>query len=179
MPHDRRLVNYQPVHCTRRAPDVVRTGCADLVSEETLRWSDGRDCPMRARAEPWVDFRTADAAELPTSDESFDLVLAFTLFTSIPDASKRAAVAREVQRVLRPRGALLWYDFWVNPLNPDTQALGPADIKRLFGYEPVESRRVTLAPPIVRAIAPRSWIACELLGRLPFLRTHWLALVRP
>lgn len=132
----------------------------------------------RAR-NPGIDFRTADAAELPNSDESFDLVLAFTLFTSIPDGSKRAAVAREVQRVLRPRGAVLWYDFWVNPLNPDTQPLGPADITRLFGHEPVESHRVTLAPPIVRAIAPRSWIACELLGRLPFLRTHWLALVRP
>jgi SAM-dependent methyltransferase len=41
----------------------------------------------RAR-NPGIDFRTADAAELPNSDESFDLVLAFTLFTSIPDGSK-------------------------------------------------------------------------------------------
>jgi SAM-dependent methyltransferase len=139
-----------------------------------------RDALAIARARnPGVDLRTADAAGLPASDGSFDLVLAFTVFTSIADANKRAAVASEVQRVLRPGGALLWYDFRVNPLNPDTQALGLAEIERLFGCEPVDSRRVTLAPPIVRALAPRSWIACELLARLPFLRTHWLALVRP
>lgn len=157
--------------------EFVRFG---VQPENALGVDIDPDALAIARARnPQIDVRTADAGELPTPDGSFDLVLAFTIFTSIPDASKRVAVAREVQRVLRPGGALLWYDFWVNPLNPDTQALGLAEIKRLFGHEPVESRRVTLAPPIVRAIAPRSWIACEVLGRLPFLRTHWLALVRP
>jgi hypothetical protein len=32
--------------------------------------------------------------------------------------------------------------------------------------------RVTLAPPIARAVAPRSLAVAEVLGRVPFLRTH-------
>jgi ubiquinone/menaquinone biosynthesis C-methylase UbiE len=127
---------------------------------------------------PQVDFHVANAATMPFPDRTFDLVLAFTLFTSIPDPAVRTAVAHEVQRVLRPGGALLWYDFWINPLNPKARALGLAEIRRLFGREPIEARRVTLAPPLARMFASRSWLACEILSKIPFLRTHWLAVVR-
>ena len=116
---------------------------------------------------------------MPFPAQTFDLVLAFTFFTSIPDPAERAAVANEVRRVLRPAGALLWYDFWINPLNRETRALGLSEIRRLFGREPVEARRVTLAPPLARMFASRSWLACEVLSKMPFLRTHWLAFVRP
>src|SRR5215212_5265724 len=37
------------------------------------------------RRDPRLDFRTADATALPIADSSIDLVLAFTLFTSIRD----------------------------------------------------------------------------------------------
>jgi SAM-dependent methyltransferase len=127
---------------------------------------------------PQLDFHVANAAKMPFPGQTFDLVLAFTLFTSIPDPAERTAVASEVRRVLRPGGALLWYDFWINPLNRETRALGLAEIRRLFGGDPVEARRVTLAPPLARMFASRSWLACEILSRIPFFRTHWLAFVR-
>jgi ubiquinone/menaquinone biosynthesis C-methylase UbiE len=130
------------------------------------------------RAVEGVTFRSADAAQLPFDDASFDLVLAFTVFTSISDAAKRAAAASEILRVLRPGGALLWYDFRFNPINRETQALRLGDVRRLFGRKPIETRPITLAPPIVRIVAPRSWLACNLLETVPLLRTHLLALVR-
>jgi ubiquinone/menaquinone biosynthesis C-methylase UbiE len=139
--------------------------------------NDERIATARERF-PQLDFRVANAAEMPFPDQTFDLVLAFTLFTSIPDPDERLAVADDVQRVLRPGGALLWYDYWINPTNPKTRALGLAEIRRLFGCEPVEAQRVTLAPPLARMFASRSWFACELLSKVPPLRTHWLALVR-
>jgi SAM-dependent methyltransferase len=134
----------------------------------------------KARAlAPHIDFRVGDATELPFEDGSFDLVTTFTTFSSMRADETRQAAAAEIRRVLRPRGAVLWYDFWVNPRNPEVQALGMKDIKRLFPGAEIDAKRVTLAPPIARRVAGVSWLAASLLDALPFLRTHWLALVRP
>jgi SAM-dependent methyltransferase len=128
---------------------------------------------------PHVDFRVGDATELPFDDDTFDLALAFFTFTSMRSEEARRAAAAEIRRVLRPGGALLWYDFWVNPRNRDVKALGMKDIRRLFPGSRIDAKRVTLAPPIARGLAGTSWLACALLDSLPFLRTHWLALIRP
>jgi hypothetical protein len=49
----------------------------------------------------------------------------------------------------------------------------------LFPGCAIDARKVTLAPPIARAVASRSWVLAEMLGSLPFLRTHWAALIAP
>lgn len=128
---------------------------------------------------PQVDFRVADATKLPFDDETFDLALAFTTFTSMRSEEARRAAAAEIRRVLRPGGALLWYDFWINPRNRDVKALGIKDIKRLFPGCQIDAKRVTLAPPIARRLAGTSWLACAVLETIPLLRTHWLVLIRP
>jgi ubiquinone/menaquinone biosynthesis C-methylase UbiE len=156
--------------------DFVRYGAnpdnlvgVDLIPERVAR---------AKHLAPTLDLRVANAAELPFEDDVFDLALAFTMFSSITDAALRTEVAAEMLRVLRPGGAVLWYDFWINPINSDVAGLRLAEIRRLFGREPAEARRVTLAPPISRRLAPRSFVACELVQLIPLLRTHWLALIR-
>ncbi len=52
----------------------------------------------------------ANAAQLPYPSASFDLVSQCTLFSSILDDELRARAAREMIRVLKPGGWLLWYD---------------------------------------------------------------------
>lgn len=128
---------------------------------------------------PYLDIRVADAADLPFADETFDIALAFTVFSSIKDPLLRAQVAKEMQRVLRPGGGIVWYDFWFNPVNPDTEALGLKDVRKLFPAARIDARLVTLAPPLVRSLIPRSRLACELLAKVPPLRTHWLAWISP
>lgn len=128
---------------------------------------------------PQIDFRVGDATELPFEDASFDLVTTFTTFSSMRADETRKAAAAEIRRVLRPRGGVLWYDFWVNPRNPEVQALGMKDIEGLFPGAEIDAKRVTLAPPIARRVARVSWLACSFLDAFPFLRTHWLALIRP
>lgn len=128
---------------------------------------------------PNVDFRVAYATALPFDDRSFDLVVAFTTFSSMRADETRKAAAAEIRRVLRPGGALLWHDFWVNPRNPEVQALRMKDIKDLFPGAKIDAKRSTLAPPIARRVARVSWLACALLDAVPLLRTHWLALIRP
>ena len=58
------------------------------------------------------------------------------------------------------------------------QGIRLPEVRRLFPDWQIDARRVALLPPIARAVAPRSWRLASLLGQLPFLRTHWLALLR-
>jgi SAM-dependent methyltransferase len=126
---------------------------------------------------PHLDFRLGDATALPYDDHAFDLVMAFTMLSSMRSPESRALAAAEMLRVVAPGGGVLIYDFGFNPRNPDVQPVGAKELRRVFPGNERASRRVTLAPPLVRAIAPRSWFACAALSTLPPLRTHRLTLI--
>jgi len=128
---------------------------------------------------PHIGLSCCSAAALPFRIASFDLVLQITVFTSILDLDFRRCVADEMIRVLKPEGAILWYDFCVqNPRNPDVRAVRAAEIRRLFPGCSVQLRRVTMAPPLTRLVAPLSWTLCTLLNLLPPLRTHYLGVIK-
>lgn len=128
---------------------------------------------------PRADLRTGDACALPWPSESFDIVTQYTVFTSVLDDAVKAAMADEIMRVLKPSGLLLWYDFCVNnPANPHVKAVRVREMRALFAGCQLEVKRVTLAPPIARRLAPLSWPAALVLEAIPFLRTHLLGVVR-
>jgi hypothetical protein len=52
------------------------------------------------------------------------------------------------------------------------------EVQRLFPGCRIELRRITLAPPLVRLLAPYSWLACYVLGQIPWLCTHYLSAIR-
>ena len=127
---------------------------------------------------PSADLRVGDAGNLPWDDGTFRIVIASTVFTSILDASVRARIASEIQRVLAPGGALLWYDFAVNnPGNRHVRRVGRRELRSLFPELRGEVRSATLAPPLSRWIAPKSWVAATLLESLPPFRTHLIAVL--
>jgi hypothetical protein len=79
---------------------------------------------------------------------------------------------------VRPDGLILWYDYHVsNPRNRDVRGVSRAEIRALFPGCRIELRRVTLAAPIARVVA-RSPVAHALLHAVPFLRTHYLGVIR-
>ncbi len=122
---------------------------------------------------PGADLRVGDATRMPWADGLFRLGIASTVFSSILDASVRRAVAAEVTRVLAPGGALLWYDMAIdNPRNPNVRGIGRRELSALFPGLEGRVRSVTLAPPIARWAAPKSWVLCEILESIPALRTH-------
>jgi SAM-dependent methyltransferase len=126
---------------------------------------------------PSADVRCGDASNLPWGAGEFGLVVSSTVFTSIVDNARRAQVADEITRVLKPGGALLWYDFAVRPNNPDVRAIGRRALVSLFPQLSGEIRRVTLAPPVARFVAPRSWLVANALAAIPLLRTHLMAVL--
>lgn len=128
---------------------------------------------------PAADLRTGDASQLPFDDESFGLVVASTVFTSVLDEGMRRSIASEIERTLRPGGALLWYDFRFNsPRNPNVRGIGRRELRALFPHLEGEIRSLTLAPPLARLIAPWSFRAAVVLGGLPPLRSHLIAVLR-
>ena len=128
---------------------------------------------------PNIHFRCANAETLPYNNAAFDLVLCFTVFTSIFDESMKNNLSQEMLRVLRPGGIILWYDYHMNnPHNPDVRGVKKQEILGLFSLCDVRLKRVTLAPPIARALVQYSWIGCYLLEKLKFLNTHYIGSIR-
>ena len=172
----------------RRGDPCLEIGCgslgwlADLLSWR-LREADlhGLELdPARAaiakESFPAADIRAGDAASLPWEPDRFALVVASTLFSSILDEVMRRAVAAEIWRVLRPGGALLWYDLRVdNPSNPNVRGFQRSEIRALFPHlSEATLRSTTLVPPLIRMLAGRARLAAELLEAIPPLRTHYV-----
>jgi ubiquinone/menaquinone biosynthesis C-methylase UbiE len=139
------------------------------------------DRVQRARElTPGARIEVGDAQSLAFPDGRFDLVVGFTLLSSLLDETARTRVASEMARVCASGGLIVVYDFWVNPFNRHARPLSRGDVRELFPGVDATFRAVTLAPPIVRALAPLpgGWVACTLLEVLPFLRTHFFAALR-
>lgn len=123
-------------------------------------------------------FTNADGQKLPFLPDEFDLLLQFTAFSSVLNFQVKQNMAAEMLRVLKPDGAILWYDFWWNPTNPQTAGIKPKEIKDLFPGCEFVFRKITLAPPIARSIVPISWPLAMVLESLQVFNSHYLAIIR-
>jgi ubiquinone/menaquinone biosynthesis C-methylase UbiE len=127
---------------------------------------------------PEFTFQLANAESLPFADASFDLIIVFTVFTSILDPHMAANVAREIARILRHAGAILWYDFRLNnPFNPHVRGVTRKSISQLFPGFDLRLEPITLLPPLARRMGSMTRFLYPPLARLPFLRTHYLGLL--
>ena len=143
----------------------------DLLADRIAR--------ARELSPPGVLLTCTNAVHLLFPDSSFDIVLQATVFTSILDEALKTAIAVEMLRVLKPGGIILWYDFRVNnPRNPDVRGIERAEIVRLFSGCRVHLRRITLAPPLLRLIAPYSWLTTYLLSAVPWACSHYCGVIQ-
>jgi ubiquinone/menaquinone biosynthesis C-methylase UbiE len=127
---------------------------------------------------PKADLRIGDAATLPWANDSFQLVIASTVFTSILDTQVRHLVADEITRVLSPRGALLWYDFAVNnPRNTNVRKVDRKELGELFPLLKGSMKSLTLVPFLTRLLAPNAWPLAAFLDAVPLLHTHLMAVL--
>jgi hypothetical protein len=117
-----------------------------------------------------------DATVAAIAPASQDFVLQSTVFSSLLDDAFQQRLAEVMWSWLKPGGAVLWYDFTVdNPRNPDVRGVPLARVRGLFPQGHVEHRRVTLAPPLARAVCRVHPALYGVFNALPLLRTHVLA----
>ncbi|KQW42105.1 MULTISPECIES: class I SAM-dependent methyltransferase [unclassified Roseateles] len=125
----------------------------------------------RASLPEGVRLIAGDASEADIAPASQDMVLQSTVFSSILDDALQRRVADAMWRWLKPGGAIVWYDFTINnPRNPDVRGVPLNRVRELFPQGRLTVRRVTLAPPLARALPS----AYRVLNLFPFLRTHRL-----
>lgn len=123
---------------------------------------------------PNIHFECANAENLNFPDGQFDLVVFFTVFSSILDESMKNNIASEAIRLLKPYGAILWYDFrYNNPDNPHVRGIKIHDISRLFPSFTFYLRSITLLPPLARRLGRMTRILYPILSSVPILRTHY------
>lgn len=139
---------------------------------------DEKRARLAQNALPNADLWIGDATKLPWESDFFKIVITSTVFSSILDPGVRKLIADEITRVLTPGGVLLWYDLAIdNPRNANVKGIDKNGLRGLFPSLTAHIQSITLAPPIVRFIAPRSQTLTALLSSIPMLRTHLLALL--
>lgn len=128
---------------------------------------------------PEIRVHAGSADSVPEPDGLFDVSIAFTLFSSVPDEDVSAGIAREMLRITRPGGLMVIYDMRRrNPGNRSVHPISREDVRRWFPRCPMRVRSITLAPPLARrAGAWAPWLYGP-LAALPFLRTHAMYVLR-
>lgn len=131
------------------------------------------------RRHPGIDIRRANAEQLPFGDQTFDLVVLATVISSIFDRRMTQRVAAESARVLRPGGALLWYDMrYDNPTNRNVHGVSRRELRRLFRNFELDLEPVTVLPLLVRRLGRWNAVLYPPLALIRPLRTHLIGLLR-
>jgi ubiquinone/menaquinone biosynthesis C-methylase UbiE len=190
--HERLLA--QCLHRTGQIPSrerrILEVGCGHgnwLSVFETLGFPQVNIAGIElgaARAEfaakrlPMADVRAGDATKLPWPDGAFDVVFQRMMFTSILDPDIRRQAAREMMRVVRPDGAIIWADFFINPSNPHVRPLNRADVRELFPGWRARLYRTTLAPPLARRLVSVSWSLARAVEKLKIFNAYFFGYLR-
>ncbi len=130
----------------------------------------------RAVLPPSVVLQLGDATQAHIAPASQDLLFVSTVFSSLLDDAFQQQLAQTMWRWLKPGGAVIWYDFTVNnPRNADVRGVPLKRLRGLFPQAQISRRRVTLAPPLARALCRLHPSLYSVFNSLPLLRTHVLA----
>lgn len=170
---------------------ILDVGCGEgSMLRETLQWGASPEnlagidllegqIVRALHLNPNIDYRYGSATKLPWADNTFDLVILHTVYTSMLDGELKQLVSQEITRVLKPAGMILWYDFtFNNPQNPDVKGVGRAEIAHLFPDYTCQLAKFTLAPPIARRLPSFIFgLSYQFLSLFPVLRTHLLGLI--
>jgi SAM-dependent methyltransferase len=121
-----------------------------------------------------------DAMTLNLPICSYDIVYQSTVFSSLLDDDFQQQLAKKMWSLVKPGGAILWYDFtFNNPNNSDVRGVPVKRIRTLFPEAvTMQIKRVTLAPPIGRLVTKAHPALYSFFNAMPFLRTHVLCWVK-
>lgn len=134
-----------------------------------------RHMTARDRLPASVQLTLGDAVQLPVVPESVDVVMQATVFSSLLDDTFQQRLANVMWSAAKRGGGVLWYDFTVNnPRNPDVRGVPLSRLRTLFPQGRISAQRLTLAPPIARALTRLHPALYTLFNTVPVLRTHVL-----
>lgn len=126
---------------------------------------------------PDISFKTISAIETGYDNDSFDIVMLYTVFSSIPDKGLKHKIAQEAARIVKPGGMIVIYDMrYPNPMNSKINPLRLKEVSELFDGLSAACSSITLIPQLARRLTSRT--VYNLLHKLPFLRSHAFYIIR-
>lgn len=124
---------------------------------------------------PEIRFELMDARKLEYSDNTFDCIIIFTLFSSVLKSLDRKKIAEEAKRVLKSTGLIIYYDVRMNnPFNKNIIGMNKKELSRIFHDMKFVCARITLIPPIARNLGIATSMLYPILCKLPFLNSHYI-----
>jgi SAM-dependent methyltransferase len=173
-----------------RSASILDVGCGngELLAMVAHRWPDvalagvdlqpERIAEARANA-PDARLVVESADSLPFEDDAFDVVTAITLMSSLPNDEMERDAAREIARVTRPGGWLVWFDLrYDNPWNVAVHGIDAKRLATLFPGWRQELRSSTVLPPLARRLGPTTPILYPILEAIPPMRSHLIGRLR-
>jgi SAM-dependent methyltransferase len=131
------------------------------------------------RRVPAAVVEVGDLRSLAYPDGQFDVVSMFTVLSSLADDADVVQAVREAGRVTAPAGVLvIWEPRLPNPLNRSTLLIRGAILRSALPEAQIESRTLTVLPPLARRLGRATKHTYPRLARLPPLRSHRLWSVR-
>jgi ubiquinone/menaquinone biosynthesis C-methylase UbiE len=116
-----------------------------------------------------------NALDLHLPDESFDIVFQSLVFSSILNKEFQKKLAAKMWDFIKPGGGILWYDFiYNNPWNKDVVGIPVRRVKELFQSRKIKIWKLTLIPPLGRALVKIHPGLYTLFNFFYFTRTHVL-----
>lgn len=129
---------------------------------------------------PAGTYHVASADEVPAASNSFDVVVAQLLFSSLPSRDLETSVAVEIQRLLRPAGWLVWCDLRLsNPWNPTMHGISAGRLRELFPGWTVTVRSAGLLPPLARRLGIATPVLYPVLSAISPLRPYLVGRLQP
>jgi ubiquinone/menaquinone biosynthesis C-methylase UbiE len=130
------------------------------------------------KSHPNARFSVMDAGKLKFPDNEFDVISAFTLFSSIIDPLTRVKVSKELYRVLKKGGVILYYDLrFNNPANKNVVGINENELNRMFPKMNKTKKLITVLPPLIRRLGKLATLFYPFLSKIPFLRSHYIAIM--
>lgn len=127
---------------------------------------------------PTFNFMQSNAEHLNFPSDSFDIIVAFTIFSSLIDSRMAENVAAEMLRVLKKSGAILWYDLrYPNPRNSSVRAMTRRRINYLFPGMAIQLKSISLLPQLADGLGATAATTYPLLAGIPLLRPHYIGLL--
>jgi SAM-dependent methyltransferase len=124
---------------------------------------------------PAFNLVQSNAEQLSFPDDAFDIIIAFTIFSSLIDTRMAENVASEMLRVLKKSGVILWYDLrYPSPRNSAVRAMTRKRISCLFPGVIMQLKSISLLPPLADGLGRTAAITYPLLSGVPFLRSHYV-----
>ena len=128
---------------------------------------------------PEADLRCGCATALPWPDAYFDGVMVSMLFSSLLSQAMREAVMAEIWRTLKPGAWLLIHDMRRVRKSEHLRSFCAQDLCALLPKDSEDFRfdRCILWPPLARLTTRLSSRLTRCLTKLPFMPSHWTAVV--